>query len=66
MLMPLSSLPILIPGMVTQMFTQGCILSLPYQEASQISYYNQAKIGAQLYGELDPCLQLQGSVTQEV
>ena len=42
---------------------QGHSLSLPYQEGSQVDYYNQGTLGSLLYGELGSCLQSYGSVS---
>ncbi|XP_007933080.1 uncharacterized protein C2orf78-like [Orycteropus afer afer] len=42
---------------------QGHSLSLPYQEGSQVYYYNQGTLGSLVSGELGPCLQSYGSVT---
>ncbi|KAK2488716.1 hypothetical protein MC885_021050, partial [Smutsia gigantea] len=41
----------------------GHSLSLPYQEGSQVYYYNQGTLGPLLSGELVPCLQSYGSVS---
>ncbi|XP_077884025.1 uncharacterized protein C2orf78 [Ictidomys tridecemlineatus] len=45
-----------------QIPNQGQSLSLPYQEGSQVYYYDQNTLGTLLSGELGPCLQSYGSV----
>ncbi|KAM7135440.1 LOW QUALITY PROTEIN: uncharacterized protein C2orf78-like [Molossus nigricans] len=50
----------LVQGAPSQNPNQGHSLSLPYQEGSQVYYYNQ---GPLLYGEHGPYLQSYGSVT---
>ncbi|KAL0621565.1 hypothetical protein AAY473_009895 [Plecturocebus cupreus] len=42
---------------------QGHSLSLPYQNGSQVYYYNPGTLGPQLSGELGPWLQSYGSVS---
>ncbi|XP_062934076.1 uncharacterized protein C2orf78-like, partial [Cynocephalus volans] len=50
-------------GTPSQIPNQGHSLSLPYQEGSQLCYYNQGTLGPLLCGELGPCLQSYGSVS---
>uniref|UniRef100_A0A8C0XF77 DUF4629 domain-containing protein n=1 Tax=Castor canadensis TaxID=51338 RepID=A0A8C0XF77_CASCN len=45
----------------SQIPNQGHSLSLPYQEGSQVYYYNQNTSGLLLSGELGPCLQSYGN-----
>ncbi|KAF6320894.1 hypothetical protein mRhiFer1_001859 [Rhinolophus ferrumequinum] len=47
----------------SQILNPGHSLSLPYQEGSQVYYYNQSTLGHLLSGELGPCLQSYGSVS---
>ncbi|XP_062934810.1 uncharacterized protein C2orf78-like, partial [Cynocephalus volans] len=51
-----------VQGTPSQIPNQGHSLSLPYQEGSQMYYYNQGTLGHILCGELGPCLQSYGSV----
>ncbi|XP_004691590.1 PREDICTED: uncharacterized protein C2orf78 homolog [Condylura cristata] len=53
----------LVQGTPSQIPNQGHGLSLPYQEGSQVYYYNQGTLGPLLPGELGPCLQSYGSVS---
>ncbi|XP_039096088.1 uncharacterized protein C2orf78 homolog isoform X2 [Hyaena hyaena] len=53
----------LVQGTPSQIPNQGHSLSLPYQEGSQVYYYNQGTLGPLLSGELSPCLQSYGSVS---
>ncbi|XP_057353519.1 uncharacterized protein C2orf78 [Manis pentadactyla] len=53
----------LVQGIPTQMLNQGHSLSHPYQQGSQIYYYNQGTTGTLRSGELVPCWQSYGSVT---
>ncbi|XP_059972940.1 uncharacterized protein C2orf78-like [Mesoplodon densirostris] len=50
-------------GTPSQIPNQGHSLSLPYQEGSQVYYYNHGTLGSLLYGELGSCLQSYGSVS---
>ncbi|XP_037383532.1 uncharacterized protein C2orf78 isoform X1 [Talpa occidentalis] len=53
----------LVQGTPSQIPNQGHGLPLPYQEGSQVYYYNQGTLGPLLSGELGPCLQSYGSVS---
>uniref|UniRef100_H0XIT3 Chromosome 2 open reading frame 78 n=1 Tax=Otolemur garnettii TaxID=30611 RepID=H0XIT3_OTOGA len=53
----------LVQGTPSQIPNQGHSLSLPYQEGSQVYYYNQSTLGPLLSGELSPCLQSYGSMS---
>lgn len=53
----------LVPRTPSQILNHGHSLSLPYQEGSQVYYYNQSALGHLLSGELGPCLQSYGSVS---
>lgn len=53
----------LVQGTPSHIPSQGHSLSLPYQEGSQVYYYNQGTLGPLLSGELGPCLQSYGSVS---
>ncbi|XP_073084613.1 uncharacterized protein C2orf78-like, partial [Manis javanica] len=53
----------LVQGTPTQILNQGHSLSHPYQPGSQIYYYNQGTMGTLQSGELVPCWQSYGSVT---
>ncbi|XP_057353524.1 uncharacterized protein C2orf78-like [Manis pentadactyla] len=53
----------LVQGIPNQMLNQGHSLSHPYQQGSQIYYYNQGTMGTLRSGELVPCWQSYGSVT---
>ncbi|XP_073072197.1 uncharacterized protein C2orf78-like [Manis javanica] len=53
----------LVQGIPSQMLNQGHSLSHPYQQGSQIYYYNQGTMGTLQSGELVPCWQSYGSVT---
>ncbi|TEA09866.1 hypothetical protein DBR06_SOUSAS103210001, partial [Sousa chinensis] len=50
-------------GTPSQIPNQGHSRSLPYQEGSQVYYYNQGTLGSLLNGELGSCLQPYGSVS---
>ncbi|XP_044910349.1 uncharacterized protein C2orf78 homolog isoform X2 [Felis catus] len=52
-----------VQGTPSQIPNQGHSLSLPYQEGSQVYYYNQGTLGPLLSGELGPYLQSYGSVS---
>ncbi|XP_073072274.1 uncharacterized protein C2orf78-like [Manis javanica] len=53
----------LVQGTTSQMLNQGHSLSHPYQQGSQIYYYNQGTMGTLQSGELVPCWQSYVSVT---
>lgn len=53
----------LVQGTPSQIPNQGHSLSLPYQEGSQVYYYNQGTLGPLLSGEIGPCLQPCGSTS---
>ncbi|XP_057353526.1 uncharacterized protein C2orf78 homolog [Manis pentadactyla] len=53
----------LVQGTPSQMLNQGHSLSHLYQQGSQIYYYNQGTMGTLRSGELVPCWQSYGSVT---
>ena len=53
----------LVQGTPSQIPNRGHSLSLPYQEGSQVYYYNQGTLGPLLSGELGPYLQSYGSVS---
>nr|XP_010950750.1 LOW QUALITY PROTEIN: uncharacterized protein C2orf78 homolog [Camelus bactrianus] len=53
----------LVQGTPSQIPYQGHSLSVPYQEGSQVYYYNQGTLGPLLIGELDPRLQTCGTVS---
>uniref|UniRef100_A0A9L0S6C9 DUF4629 domain-containing protein n=1 Tax=Equus caballus TaxID=9796 RepID=A0A9L0S6C9_HORSE len=53
----------LVQGTPSQVPNQGHSLSLPYQEGSQVYYYDHGTLGPLLSGELGPCLQSCGSVS---
>ncbi|XP_073070792.1 uncharacterized protein C2orf78-like [Manis javanica] len=53
----------LVQATPSQILNQGHSLSLHYQQGSQIYYYNQGTMGTLRSGELVPCLQSNGSVT---
>ncbi|XP_036118313.1 uncharacterized protein C2orf78 homolog [Molossus molossus] len=53
----------LVQGAPSQIANQGHSLSLPYQEGSQVYYYNQDTLGPLLSGERGPYLQSYGSVS---
>ncbi|KAM9053710.1 uncharacterized protein C2orf78-like [Megaptera novaeangliae] len=51
-------------GAPSQIPNQGhSRLSLPYQEGSQVYYYNQGTLGSSLYGQLGSCPQSYGSAS---
>jgi hypothetical protein len=52
-----------VQGTPSQTPNQGHSLSLPYQEGSQVFYYNQNTLEPVLSGELGPCLQSYDSVS---
>nr|KAF6328571.1 hypothetical protein mPipKuh1_001821 [Pipistrellus kuhlii] len=53
----------LVHGAPSQIPSQGQSLSLPYQEGSQLYYYNQGTLGPLLSAERGPYLQSYGSVS---
>ncbi|XP_036191407.1 uncharacterized protein C2orf78-like [Myotis myotis] len=53
----------LVHGASSQIPNQGQSLSLPYQEGSQLYYYNQGTLGPLLSAERGPYLQSYGSVS---
>ncbi|KAK1332957.1 LOW QUALITY PROTEIN: hypothetical protein QTO34_006488 [Cnephaeus nilssonii] len=53
----------LVHGAPSQIPNQGQSLSLPYQEGSQLYYYNQGTLGPLLSAERGPYLQSYGSVS---
>ncbi|KAK2499782.1 hypothetical protein MC885_000874 [Smutsia gigantea] len=53
----------LVQRTTSQVLHQGHSLSLPYQEGSQVNYYNQRTLGPLISGERGPRVQSYGSVS---